>query len=153
VHVLDAARQKTKRDVERLVASLRPQPPVPTIVRKLPALSKRVEGPAPSEAVAVPVEAESPKALKANAPMDEERLPTLTSTAPSTATEAQSRRAVVQPLAPEIYKIQFTMSRDMHDRLRRAQDLLRHTIPNGEPGAIFDRALTLLLKEHEKTKC
>jgi hypothetical protein len=27
----------------------------------------------------------------------------------------------VQPLAPEQYKIQFTMSRDTHDKLRRVQ--------------------------------
>jgi HNH endonuclease len=32
------------------------------------------------------------------------------------------------------------------------QDLLRHSIPNGDPAAIFDRALTLLLAELSKTK-
>ena len=32
------------------------------------------------------------------------------------------------------------------------QDLLRREIPDGDPGAIFDRALTLLLKEAEKKK-
>ena len=47
---------------------------------------------------------------------------------------------VVRPLAPERYKVQFTMSRDMHDTLRRAQELLRHTIPTGDPAAIFERA-------------
>jgi hypothetical protein len=32
------------------------------------------------------------------------------------------------------------------------QHLLRHSIPNGDPAAIFDRALTLLLAELSKTK-
>jgi hypothetical protein len=36
--------------------------------------------------------------------------------------------------------------------LRRAQELIRHTIPNADPAAIFDRALTLLVTELEKAK-
>ena len=48
--------------------------------------------------------------------------------------------------------MQFTVSRATHDRLRRVQDLLRHSIPNGDPAAIFDRALTLLLVDLEKAK-
>jgi hypothetical protein len=58
----------------------------------------------------------------------------------------------MKPLAPERYKIQFTVDRDTHDTLRRVQDLLRHTIPDGDPAAIFDKAITLLLKEISKTK-
>ena len=46
--------------------------------------------------------------------------------------------------------MQFTVSRETHDKLRRVQDLLRHSIPNGDPAAIFDRALTLLLADLEK---
>ena len=56
------------------------------------------------------------------------------------------------PLAPERYKVQFTVSRETHDKLRRAHDLLRHAIPNGDPAAIFDRALTLLLADLERTR-
>ena len=63
-----------------------------------------------------------------------------------------ARPAVVAPLAPERYMVQFTVTRETYDKLRRAQNLLRHTIPNGDPAAIFDRALTLLLKEAERTK-
>jgi hypothetical protein len=48
--------------------------------------------------------------------------------------------------------VQFTASRETYDKLRRAQDLLRHAIPDGDPAAIFDRALTLLLSHLEKTK-
>jgi hypothetical protein len=32
------------------------------------------------------------------------------------------------------------------------QDLLRHSIPDGDPAAIFDRALTLLLLDLERAK-
>lgn len=62
------------------------------------------------------------------------------------------RPPVIVPLAPEQYKVQFTASRETHDKLRRAQDLLRHVIPNGDPAAIVDRALTLLLADLEKTR-
>jgi hypothetical protein len=43
--------------------------------------------------------------------------------------------------------VQFTVSRETHDKLRRVQDLLRHSIPNGDPAALFDRALTLLVAD------
>ena len=56
------------------------------------------------------------------------------------------------PLAPERYKVQFTVSCETHEKLRRVQDLLRHSIPNGDPAAIFDRALTVLLADLERAK-
>jgi hypothetical protein len=63
-----------------------------------------------------------------------------------------NRRPVVAPLTPEKYKVQFTVSRETHDKLRRAQELLRHSIPDGDPAVIFDRALTLLLEHVGHTK-
>jgi hypothetical protein len=57
-----------------------------------------------------------------------------------------------KPLAPERYKVQFTVSRETHDKLREAQDLLRHRIPNGDVADIFAHALTVLLKELHKAK-
>src|SRR5437660_758310 len=60
--------------------------------------------------------------------------------------------AVIAPLAPERYKIQMTVSRETHDKLRRAQDLLRHQVPDGDPAVVFDRALTLLLRDLERRK-
>lgn len=60
-----------------------------------------------------------------------------------------SRPAVIAPLAPERYKVQVTISRETHDKLRRVQDLLRHQVPDGDPAVVFDRALTLLLQDLE----
>ena len=65
---------------------------------------------------------------------------------------APSRPAIVQPLAPERYKVQFTVSSETREKLRRVQDLMRHIIPNGDVAAIFDRALSLLLEDLEKRK-
>jgi len=119
--VLAAARCKSKRDVEHLLAGLAPRPDVPTAIRKLPSAKS----------------AESPRVQP---------------TFDASANEPTKRSAVVAPIAPERYKVQFTASRETYDKLRRAQDLLRHTVPDGDPAAIVDRALTLLLAQLEKAK-
>ena len=59
---------------------------------------------------------------------------------------------MVTPLAPERYRVQFTVGEATHDKLRRVQDLLRREIPDGDPGEIFDRALTLLLEDVARKK-
>jgi hypothetical protein len=56
------------------------------------------------------------------------------------------------PLAPERYKIQFTASADTCNKLRRAQELLRHRIPNGDVAAVVDQALDLLVRDLERQK-
>src|SRR5438876_478976 len=61
-------------------------------------------------------------------------------------------RPAVQATAPERYRVQFTIGQPTHDKLRRVQALLRREIPDGDPGAIFDRALSLLLETVEKVK-
>ena len=62
------------------------------------------------------------------------------------------RRAVVAPLAEETFKFQFTASRACHDKFRQAQDLLRHRIPDGDLGVIFEKALDLLIEQVKKER-
>jgi hypothetical protein len=135
--LLGAARHKSKREVEQQVAALRPLPPVASVIRKLPP-------PKPHSG-----------ALQPQQPASENR-PTetagLATRAPASVPRPEPRPATITPLAPECYKVQFTVSRETHDKLRRVQDLLRHAVPNGDPAAIFDRALTVLLTELEKRK-
>ena len=59
---------------------------------------------------------------------------------------------MVTALAPERYRVQFTVGEATHEKLRRVQDLLRREIPDGDPAAIFDRALTLLLEDVARKK-
>ena len=73
-------------------------------------------------------------------------------TSPSVSPRESFPQSVIAPLAPERYRIQFAAPRQVHDKLRRAQDLLRHTIPDGDVAAVFDRALTLLVEELERRK-
>jgi hypothetical protein len=123
--VLDAARHQSKREVEHQIAVLHPLPPAPSSIRKLPVPQTRL----------LPATADSPVATE---------VPLL---APAT-----RRVEVVKPLAAERYKLQFTVSRTTHDKLRQAQDLLRHVLRDGDIGMIFDRALTLLLEDLIKKK-
>jgi len=63
-----------------------------------------------------------------------------------------AHRPVLVPLSTETYRVQFTVSKETEEQLRRLQDLLRAEIPDGDPGAIFIRALPLLLREVERKK-
>jgi hypothetical protein len=128
LELLDSARHKSKRDVEQLVARLRPQPDVPAVVRKLPAPTRAwVPG---SE---VPGSASTPEDDEPNSALP----------APLAAARPVLRPPDIKPLAPERYKVQCTVSRETYEKLRRVQDLRRHTLPAGDLSAIFDRALTV----------
>ena len=59
---------------------------------------------------------------------------------------------MIETTSPERYRVQFTVGKETHDKLRRLQELLRREIPDGDPGAIFDRAVTLLLERVESRK-
>jgi 5-methylcytosine-specific restriction endonuclease McrA len=71
---------------------------------------------------------------------------------PSPAALVPASRPIIQPTAPERYRVQFTIGQDTHEKLRRLQALLRREIPDGDPAAIFDRAVTLLLEKVENKK-
>jgi hypothetical protein len=96
--LLDGAKDRSTRDVQKLVAHAHPQPDIPTSLRALPS------------------------------------------------------RNVVAPLAPARYLLKVTVGQETHDKLERAKDLLRHTIPTGDLAEILDRALTLLVQDAERTK-
>ena len=128
--LLDASRGKSKSDIERLIATLHPQPDIASSVRRLP-------NPAPLRA---------PSLDRGGA-----ATPTVTAAAaPHRVAEPPSPRPVMAPLAPDRYLIKVTVSADAHANLRRARDLLRHAIPTGDPAAIVERALAVLQSSSRK---
>lgn len=122
--VLARATGKTKREIEELVARLAPQPPVASTIRKLP------------ERLA-PV---SPEPLALRLDPAPARLP------------REDHRPAIAPLAEETYKVQFTASRELRDKLRQAQDLLRHRVPDGDLALIVEKALDLLIDQVRKER-
>ncbi|MGH2402929.1 MAG: hypothetical protein ACRDGN_00550, partial [bacterium] len=102
--VLALARHKSKREIEELIARLRPQPPVPDVIRKLPTRTPAASMPP------LPVEAQdAPGTSRSDA--THESMPAVAPPvmpAPAMPPTPPTRRGVVSPLAPERYKIQFT---------------------------------------------
>lgn len=87
VGLLDAATHMSKREVEQLIARLRPQPDVPSLVRKLPSSAPSL----------------MPEAQVGESARDAVSSPAIV------VVPTPPRLAIVKPLAPERYKVQFTI--------------------------------------------
>jgi hypothetical protein len=159
--LLREARGKSRSEVEAIVARLRPAPPVPSSIRRVPLRAPIAESlaidlarePAPllepehaavdaTAVAATPVPAPIAGSAAANAAAD-------LSAARSTPLVPAAR---VAPLAPGSYSVRFTASTAMHERLLRAQALLRHRVPSGDIAQVLDLALVALLNQVEGRK-
>jgi 5-methylcytosine-specific restriction endonuclease McrA len=138
--LLTAARHKSKRDVEHQIACLAPRPDAKPLVRRMttPTIAAKPRSQPPDSGLL----RESPA------------VGSVESEAPPVAPEAASPRArpLILELAPDRYLLKVTLSGETHAKLRRAQDLMRHRNPNGDPAVILDRALALLIEHLERTK-
>jgi 5-methylcytosine-specific restriction endonuclease McrA len=138
--VLDRARGKSRREIEKLVAELFPRPDVASSVRALPLprkeSSKRVEAQPPLDAAdGTSTRAPADAAVRAPSPPPK-----------------PLRAPDPEPLAPRRYKLTVTIDEEAHGELERLQDLLAHQIPDGDPAAIVKKALGVLLAETLKKK-
>lgn len=59
------------------------------------------------------------------------------------------RPAIVEPLSPARYKVQFTASAELHDKLQRLTALLRSQVPDGDLASVIDRAVSEALDRLE----
>src|SRR5262249_29689360 len=126
--VLARASYRSKREIQKLVAELSPRPAVPALMRKLPQV-----GPCPAGELTTPP---GPRDDDHDARLrpDEVAAPSVpVTTAP---------RPVIEPLAPARYKVQFTATATLHDKLQRLQALMRDQVPDGDLAAIIERAVT-----------
>jgi hypothetical protein len=139
---LRTAAHRSKEQIEALIAELAPRPDVPAMVRRLP-VAVGVPGTRPVSPPTLGLLSHSSAPPQApSAAHSADRLdggPTGLQGPPPPVP-----RPLIQPLAPQRYRVQFAIGQDTHDRLRRVQALLRRQIPNGDPAAIFERALRLL---------
>lgn len=124
--VLAEAKHRSRKECELIVARLKPKPDVPSTIRALP-----------------PPVGAPPPALFGGA---------ATSATAATLPTPVVIPPVVAPLTPDRYRLQFTISKATHEKLRRLQDLLCREVPDGDPAIIFDRAVDVLLHEVEKKK-
>jgi hypothetical protein len=59
----------------------------------------------------------------------------------------------VVAIAPARFRVQFTASAELEEKIQRARALLRHTIPSGDLAAIVEEAMTVLLAKLERRRC
>jgi hypothetical protein len=149
--VLARAANRTRREVDALVAELAPRPDVRAAVRKVsprtpsppqPGTEERAAGVSPRTSAS-----ESASALTVTRSPAETTSPDL-----SAAALLSSPRPIIRSSAPQRYRVQFTIGEEAHEDLRCVQALLRREIPDGDPGLIFARAVRLLREKVEKEK-
>ena len=133
--LLAEAAGKSKREIEEMAARLSPKPPVPDSMRKLPAR--------PTASLFEPLAGAEP------ASADRMASPPLEAPSP---TRREERRPIVAPLSDDSYQIQFTAFRAVRDKIREAQDLLRHRVPKGELAVVIETALDALIDKLKKER-
>jgi hypothetical protein len=127
--LLKRATHRSKRQIEELIAEIAPRPDAPSVMRKLPE-ARTLPTPAPPSG--------SDRAL--------ELRPDAVGPSPA---PAPVRHAVVQPLAPARYRVQFTATAELHDKLERLQALMRSEVSDGDLATIIEQAVTEKLERLE----
>ncbi len=175
--LLQRATHKTKREIEELLAEIAPRPDAPALIRKLPerrtvgALPSAPPSTLPDQVASLGLELRPDAVLEDRTsdlvasdlgphPDDVvvlgfERHPDDT---PGAHVELRpievrtSRSGAIEPLAPARYKVQFTASAELRDKLERLQALMRSSVPNGDLAAIIDAAVTEKLERLESRR-
>jgi hypothetical protein len=139
--LLRSAVHKTKAEVEALVAELAPKPDAPQLVRKLPAPKPVAQS-----------DSEQPDLLSTSCLPNVMTAAPMPVAAPPRRPAARPAKAPVTPLGQERYRIQLTASQALHDKLKQAQELLRHRVPNGDVATVVELALERLVRDLKKER-
>ena len=127
--LLTEARSKTRREIEALLARWFPRPDVLSSITPVGVAESapQVAIPGTSATATVPG----------------------TTSAPVPETNSPFR---LEPLSASSYRVEFTASSQLHDKIDIARKLLSHAIPGGDLAALFERALDELLGAETKRR-
>ncbi|HSD27102.1 MAG TPA: hypothetical protein VLL75_07335 [Vicinamibacteria bacterium] len=167
--LLRRATHRSKRQIEELIAEVAPQEDVPALMRRLPERTKlpaaqpptpsrmgdrvtsgkvpRAEGPRGQAPVSISAEDRTvliPAEFPPVSP-DSTSVPLSPDAAPVSTWAGILQPlppADVRPLAPGRYKVQFTATSGLHEKLERLRALMRSQVPDGDLGAIIEAAVT-----------
>jgi hypothetical protein len=134
--LLARAARKSKRQIEELLAEISPKPDVPAVVRKLPDRSP------------APVELGPDRVTNLPAPVAQQ--PALA--APPSPPPNPPMRPVVEPLAPSRYKVQFTASGELREKLGRLQALMQGELAEVIEAAVTEKLERLEAKRYARVK-
>ena len=165
-----AASHKSRRQVEKLLASRCPKPDVEASVRKLPGKRPAPGGSSPESPAdgedrpagspqqtpvqQTPVQQTSAPTTPALETVSATRGATDTTVTPATPALAPSTHAVAQvaPLSGSTYRVTFTASEQLKQKLDRARELLSHCIAPSDLPALIERALDQLLEREQRRR-
>lgn len=134
--LLTAAADKTKLEIERLLAERFPKSDLLTWVAAIPA-----SAPGPLTGEHAPAHVDDGQVV-ANSGVD----------GPQPARERVAIRARVAPLSSRSYALQATIDTETQDYLRRAQELLGARVPSGDIAQVLKLALKELVTRLERQK-
>jgi hypothetical protein len=143
--LIERATHRSKREVEEIVAELVPRRDAPSAIRKLPQPHGATDM-SPTEPAAS-LKPSPPRSAVGSAPGDKR--------APAGDGRADGPVANrlfpgrVEPLSPARYKIQFTSSAELKNKLERLRSLMRHEVPDGDLAAVIERAVSEKLERLE----
>jgi hypothetical protein len=165
--VLRRATHKSKRQIEELIAELEPKPDARAKIRKLPERRAMAHPSSTPESGSGSGGSDGAEVCPDSALLSDDltglgggagpkpqlcpgRVGTSAKPAPHgllVQAPAASRQA--EPLAPARYKVQFTASAELRDKLERLQALMRSSVPDGDLAKIIDMAVTEKLERLE----
>lgn len=150
--LLERAVHKSKREIEELVAELAPRPDAPSLMRRLPERPLRVLELGPDRVPELAAGLGSDRVPELAAELGPDRVrDEVAQLGPDRRVGASRppQPTVIQPLAPARYKVQFTASAALRDKLERLRALMRSEVPDGDLAAIIERAVTEKLERLE----
>ena len=149
--VLRRASHRSKRQVEELVAELSPRPDVKAWIRKVPEGAILTATPSEHEDTGDeplrPSQPKPPIELRPDGVDDREAAAPPPARPRPEAASVQACR--IEPLSPARYRVQFTASASLREKLERRQALMRSSVPDGDLAAIVEAAVTEKLKRLE----
>ena len=155
--LLTGAAGKTKAQVEVLIAERFPKADVPTSIRVIaPPAAPEPMASSPSEPFAAATPATPAPAVSEVLELQSKLVPEPVAherTSPVSVPVvllAPERR--IAPLSPGRFELRLTMSQQLHDKLRDAQELLGHAVPSGDIAEVLERALDEFIAKKEKSK-
>jgi 5-methylcytosine-specific restriction endonuclease McrA len=125
--LLEAVAGKSKREIEGILAALFPRPDAPSSIRRLS-----------NPPVAPSVQASAAAGFELR-PCGNDH-------------EQRSSGARIEQVSSERYRVEFTASAELREKLELCRDLMSHANPSRDLGVVVERAVELLLADLERKR-
>src|SRR5262249_1622228 len=131
--LLAAARATSRRELEKILAARFPRPDVPSSIEALP-----------QAAASAGAGTSRPDATSGPSPWF--TWPGADAATAGGGKLAAAFRSRIEPLSAERYRVEFTASATLREKIEQARELLSHALPNRDLALLFERALDELIE-------